>query len=321
MNNELAPGTQDAIDRLSYEIAMKKRLDFDGRKEIAGHIEDKVLGYLNAEETLTEEDALVLAGEHFDRSNGQPSLNGIASDFTPSVRTYAVRMIPFAAGMIVAGLLLDIIRVGGDLGTTYANFHEAFFWAVAASVGFVFWFAHALAPTTTKKANEWAEKKLICVSGFMLFLYSCTNIGAARDGLLNGTFAYTWPMANLADVRGLACWIAFLPGFCLLAYSFIRSSSNQFGVKQAACAMLFWFSWHFAAFSLHIVLYMAKNLMLGYGWSDAYASLNPPMMLWVPDLFFVAQIFFTVLLAFVAWIFTDWVRPAYRYTTLTLQPK
>ena len=63
--NEITPETQKHIRTLCDNIATAESLTPDLHDELYTHIEDKILGYLNNEETLSEADAFLLAREHF----------------------------------------------------------------------------------------------------------------------------------------------------------------------------------------------------------------------------------------------------------------
>ncbi len=70
MDEELTPETQSRIRALCESIARRDQLGEDVQEELRGHIEDKMLGYLAGKEAVTEDDALLLAAEHFgDSSN------------------------------------------------------------------------------------------------------------------------------------------------------------------------------------------------------------------------------------------------------------
>jgi hypothetical protein len=65
MDNDITPETESKIRALCDEIASAKSLNPDIHEELYTHIEDKILGYLSGEETLSEPDAFLLAREHF----------------------------------------------------------------------------------------------------------------------------------------------------------------------------------------------------------------------------------------------------------------
>ncbi|NUM52665.1 MAG: hypothetical protein HUU46_03380 [Candidatus Hydrogenedentes bacterium] len=65
MDKPLSRETQSQIRDLCETIAQRDQLGEDVQEELRGHIEDKVLGYLGGEERVSEDDAFVLAREHF----------------------------------------------------------------------------------------------------------------------------------------------------------------------------------------------------------------------------------------------------------------
>ena len=65
MDNSITPETQQHIRALCDDIATAESLTEDLHDELYTHIEEKILGYLSGEETLSEADAFLLAREHF----------------------------------------------------------------------------------------------------------------------------------------------------------------------------------------------------------------------------------------------------------------
>ena len=65
MDNSISPEMEKRIRALCDEIVSAEALDADLHEELYSHIEDKILGYLDGEETLSEADAFLLAREHF----------------------------------------------------------------------------------------------------------------------------------------------------------------------------------------------------------------------------------------------------------------
>jgi len=63
--DELDPDVQARIRDLCKKISVAHDLDPEIRDELYGHMEDKLLAYLNGEEAVTEDDAFVLVREHF----------------------------------------------------------------------------------------------------------------------------------------------------------------------------------------------------------------------------------------------------------------
>lgn len=65
MDKPLSQETQSQIRALCESIAQRDQLGHDVQEELCAHIEDKMLGYLAGKEAVTEDDALLLATEHF----------------------------------------------------------------------------------------------------------------------------------------------------------------------------------------------------------------------------------------------------------------
>ena len=69
MHNSLDSSTQKKLEELCRIVSVGHDLDPEIQEELHGHMEDKLLAYLNGEETVTEDDAFILVREHF----GDPS--------------------------------------------------------------------------------------------------------------------------------------------------------------------------------------------------------------------------------------------------------
>ncbi|MCC6794288.1 MAG: hypothetical protein IT366_04160 [Candidatus Hydrogenedentes bacterium] len=65
MDKPLSQETQSQIRTLCESIAQRDQLGVDAQEELCGHIEDKVIAFLDGKEALSEADALLLAIEHF----------------------------------------------------------------------------------------------------------------------------------------------------------------------------------------------------------------------------------------------------------------
>jgi len=103
MAEHLSPSVQAQIRELAEEIAGAEALSEELRQELAGHIEDKLLGYMRGEETVSEADAFLLAREHFgDRQDLRESL-GVER---PSA--YTQRYVVFFGGLV---LLVNFVAV------------------------------------------------------------------------------------------------------------------------------------------------------------------------------------------------------------------
>lgn len=77
MADRLRPDTCEEIRTLCRKISVAHDLDVEIQEELYGHMEDKLIAYLDGEEALAEEDAFILVREHF----GNPSaLKGLLQD-------------------------------------------------------------------------------------------------------------------------------------------------------------------------------------------------------------------------------------------------
>ena len=65
MDNSISPDLEKRMHDLCDDIASAESLSSELHEELYTHIEDKMLGYLNGEEALSEADAYLLAREHF----------------------------------------------------------------------------------------------------------------------------------------------------------------------------------------------------------------------------------------------------------------
>ena len=77
MTKRLSADTCEEIRLLSRKISVAHELDAEIQEELYGHMEDKLIAYLDGGETLSEEDGLILVREHF----GNPSaVKGLLQD-------------------------------------------------------------------------------------------------------------------------------------------------------------------------------------------------------------------------------------------------
>ncbi|MCC6694097.1 MAG: hypothetical protein IT365_00575 [Candidatus Hydrogenedentes bacterium] len=65
MDKQLSPETEAALRDAVREIGTARGLDEEAQEELYAHLEDKALGYLSGDESLSEADAVVLARKHF----------------------------------------------------------------------------------------------------------------------------------------------------------------------------------------------------------------------------------------------------------------
>jgi hypothetical protein len=65
MNIRMTQKTAAQARELARQLSVSHDLDPEIQEELYGHIEDKLLAYMNGDEALTEDDALILVREHF----------------------------------------------------------------------------------------------------------------------------------------------------------------------------------------------------------------------------------------------------------------
>jgi hypothetical protein len=110
--------TQAQIQQLVEEIAGCHHLAADLREELRIHIEDKIQAYLNGEELLTDQDALLLAREHF---GNRDRLRGLLGEIHPQLvacdlkQRLAPAMAATAAAMLGSGLLCNALWTTGQV--------------------------------------------------------------------------------------------------------------------------------------------------------------------------------------------------------------
>jgi hypothetical protein len=112
MDKRLSPESEAALRKLAREIGGRRRLNDDVLEELYGHLEDKTLGYLSGEESLSEPDAVLLTREHFGNPGAFPELGVKAEPFRSRVslprRLAAVAILTMTAGIAFAALKLAI---------------------------------------------------------------------------------------------------------------------------------------------------------------------------------------------------------------------
>lgn len=105
MNTPLNDTTQQKARELARQITVAHDLDPEIQEELYGHIEDKLLAYINGEETVSEEDALILAREHFgDASAIRGLLQEVHGEVAPAYlgrRLLALVITSFGIGVAV----------------------------------------------------------------------------------------------------------------------------------------------------------------------------------------------------------------------------
>lgn len=262
MEHELTPDGQEAIDRLSYEIALKRHLDFDGRKEIAGHIEDKVLGYLNAEETLTEDDALLLAREHFggQRISVEFDPTGVLNTGRELLHTLAVGVLPYGIALFFVGLSIDLFGITVAPLLFPNEVSEYFMFAMAGGVILVLILSQSIADRVHQWAHRLEPKRLVKWSLLVLVLNAFTTVPSLRHAALTELpqeLSYIWskgPSDNIVAVFLLAVLALVYCGYLAITYRYLQWSAQKLRLFGAFSGLLFWYSWHVVLFAVHVVV-------------------------------------------------------------------
>jgi len=109
MNDKLSPDTEHHIKQLVQEIAGSHQLDDELRRELQGHIEDKLLGYMRGDETVTEADAFVLAREHFGDEQHLRELLGAAMPHPNLTRRVLAFVLVLSLLWIAMGFVQDTL--------------------------------------------------------------------------------------------------------------------------------------------------------------------------------------------------------------------
>ncbi len=65
MINQASPEIRQHLREMCAQLTVDQHLDDEVQRELYGHMEDKLLAYLNGEEVMSEDDALILVREHF----------------------------------------------------------------------------------------------------------------------------------------------------------------------------------------------------------------------------------------------------------------
>jgi hypothetical protein len=117
MIKSISPQIQAEICTLCDQISVDHSLDSEIRDELLGHMEDKLLSYMNGDERLTEQDAFILVREHF---GNLAAIEGLFQDVY-AANSWTLRILIAAIGCIntalgSVGVLLSLyITVAGLL--------------------------------------------------------------------------------------------------------------------------------------------------------------------------------------------------------------
>ncbi|MBI2434011.1 MAG: hypothetical protein HYV26_14200 [Candidatus Hydrogenedentes bacterium] len=134
MAEQLDDTTQARINELVNELIGTRRSNEAMRKEIRGHVEDKVLAYIHGEERLTQADALLLAREHFGSSESIAALlstvDAEAATVFPVRHLLSFVITVFLTGGVVAVLTLPLVILPAWGNMTTALIGAGVLWLV-----------------------------------------------------------------------------------------------------------------------------------------------------------------------------------------------
>ena len=208
MDDQLNACTQNRMRALCSKISVAHDLDPEIREELYGHMEDKLLAYLNGEEPVTEDDAYILVREHF----GDPAvLKGLLQD----VHAYEVhgnlaRRLAAASIVSTCGIMAFYAIWAGLMyldGHMNSIFREAFMWTwgtpSALSILISITSIAALAALPWIVLRKWDRRSAdgqtlwfmrwrpMAIAGLVAFLFFIQSVvqvldaGAALDSMCN----------------------------------------------------------------------------------------------------------------------------------------
>ncbi len=100
MSASIGETTRKKLEQLSQKISVSQQLDDEIRAELLSHMEDKLSGYLDGSEMISEEDALILVREHFGDPAVIASLFQDVEDIAPGVSFFRKLAAVFAATIL-----------------------------------------------------------------------------------------------------------------------------------------------------------------------------------------------------------------------------
>lgn len=119
MDKQLKPETEAALRDAAREIGTARGLDEEAQEELYAHLEDKTLGYLSGDESLSETDAVVLARKHLDSSGSFLDVRRGSSvpvrSGTFVRRLAAMAVIDLALGVALASVVAEMAAVLGPI--------------------------------------------------------------------------------------------------------------------------------------------------------------------------------------------------------------
>ncbi len=115
MGDQLKPDTSEKMRALCKKISVAHNLDAEIQEELYAHMEDKLIAYMNGDETFAEEDALILVREHFGDPSQVKALFQKVHGYDTNVRLYrrlaAAMVVTMAVSVIFDSLGITLLRL------------------------------------------------------------------------------------------------------------------------------------------------------------------------------------------------------------------
>jgi len=109
MDKQITPDIEKQLEALCAEISVAQKLDEEVQEELYGHLEDKYLAYMNKEEEVGPQDAVILVREHFGDAAALQELLRDVHGQVPSVSFWLGIEAVFIAYHGVSILMLAIV--------------------------------------------------------------------------------------------------------------------------------------------------------------------------------------------------------------------
>ena len=182
MDKQLSPETEAALRGMAREIGIARGLDEEAQEELYAHLEDKTLGYLSGEESLSETDAVVLARKHFDSSGSFLDVRRGSSVPVRSAtfvrRLAAMAVIDLALGVALASVVAEMAVVLGQIvmnQSRVAIYQQVQLWlalpavVVLIAASFMYWkWRRGLTKGQPVWYLRWKRQTFVLVLGILL---------------------------------------------------------------------------------------------------------------------------------------------------------
>ncbi len=325
MDKQLNSDTIAALRDVAREVGNARGLDDDAQEELFGHLEDKTIGYLAGDETISQADAVLLTRVHFGESI--PAEEAVLQpNGNPQRLTLLHRILMVAGVTLVFGNILQ--RTATSLTWTILEFDQPQF-VVYAIVLIVFsgattWLLAILAGLTLRRWERYVRagtvfrfdpsnsKHLGAATGIVVFLVLSFMISALPPPRLSGS-----SQAVSLALSGSLTWLYFGSAVAwplLWIWWFDRRSGQM---KNFAFGALAWAGFQFG---LRMVASIATGtISLTISTIEgpttifdrlAYLLHQPFTTFYVPMLLTQAGAAFVVYLVYAAWRDGVHLRPA-----------